>query len=44
MAARPQIARSLAAHVREVMEAGTVPRRTKELLAVMVSWLNACVY
>lgn len=39
---RPEIARTGAAHVRAVMESGTVPRRTKELCALMVSWLNAC--
>ncbi len=39
---RPEIARSGAAHLRAVMETGTVPRRTKELCALMVSWLNAC--
>lgn len=39
---RPEIARTGAAHVRAVMDGGTVPRRTKELCALMVSWLNAC--
>ena len=39
--ARPQIARTLARHVAE-LDAGTVPARTKELCALMVSWLNAC--
>jgi AhpD family alkylhydroperoxidase len=43
IAARPQIARSLAAHMREV-GTGTVPERTKELIALMVGWLNACDY
>lgn len=38
---RPEIARTLARHVAELNE-GTVPRRTKELCALMVSWLNAC--
>jgi AhpD family alkylhydroperoxidase len=37
-----EIARTEAAHVRAVMEGGTAPRRTKELCALMVSWLNAC--
>ena len=41
LAARPQLARTLARHIDE-MENGTVPRRTKELVALMVSWLNAC--
>ncbi|MDQ2866172.1 MAG: carboxymuconolactone decarboxylase family protein [Candidatus Eremiobacteraeota bacterium] len=44
LAARPRLARSLAAHVREVGEEGTVPQRTKELIALMVAWLNACDY
>lgn len=38
---RPQIARTLARHVEE-LERGSVPRRTKELCALMVAWLNAC--
>jgi uncharacterized peroxidase-related enzyme len=44
LAARPQIARSLAAHLRDLSESGTVPGRTKELVALMVGWLNACEY
>jgi uncharacterized peroxidase-related enzyme len=40
---RPRIAESLARHLRDVGESGTVPRRTKELVALMVSWLNVCV-
>jgi AhpD family alkylhydroperoxidase len=40
-AARPQLARTLARHVEEAGN-GTVPRRTKELVALMVSWLSAC--
>lgn len=43
LAARPQLARSLAAHVRE-FESGSVPARTRELVALMVGWLNACDY
>ena len=43
LASRPQIARSLAAQIRDVGSEGTVPKRTKELVAIMVSWLNACV-
>ncbi len=41
--ARPQLARSLAAQVRDVV-GGSVPARTKELIALMVAWLNACEY
>lgn len=40
---QPEIRRSLAEHVRTVMQTGSVPRLTKELCATMVSWLNACV-
>lgn len=39
--ARPHVARTLARHIAE-LQAGTVPRRTKELIALMVAWLNAC--
>ena len=41
LGARPGLARTLARHAAELNE-GTVPRRTKELCALMVSWLNAC--
>ena len=44
IAARPQIARTLAAHVRVLNDDGTVAPRTKELIALMVGWLNACDY
>lgn len=44
LSARPEIARTLAAHVRDVSETGTVSQRTKELIALMVGWLNACEY
>ncbi len=44
LAVRPQLARSLAAHMRELGEGGSVPKRTKELIALMVGWLNACDY
>lgn len=44
MSARPEIARSLAAHLRDLNDSGTVPARTKELIALMVGWLNACDY
>ncbi|MGD0967936.1 MAG: carboxymuconolactone decarboxylase family protein [Candidatus Aquilonibacter sp.] len=43
LAARPTLARSLAAHVRD-FDAGTLPPRTRELIALMVAWLNACEY
>lgn len=41
LSVRPQLARTLARHIAEI-DSGTVPRRTKELCALMVSWLNAC--
>jgi AhpD family alkylhydroperoxidase len=41
LAVRPELARTLARHVAELNE-GSVARRTKELCALMVSWLNAC--
>jgi AhpD family alkylhydroperoxidase len=44
LAARPQIARTLARHVDEVASHGTVSQRTKELCALMVAWLCACEY
>lgn len=43
LAARPHLARSLAAHARE-FENGVLPPRTRELIALMVGWLNACDY
>jgi AhpD family alkylhydroperoxidase len=39
--ARPHVARTLARHI-AALEDGSVPRRTKELCALMVAWLNAC--
>jgi AhpD family alkylhydroperoxidase len=44
LAVRPEIARTLAAHVRALAEDGSVSPRTKELIALMVGWLNACDY
>lgn len=43
ISARPEIARSLASLLRDI-NGGTVPPRTKELIALMVGWLNACDY
>lgn len=43
LAVRPELARTLAAHVRELSQ-GSVPQRTIELIALMVGWLNACEY
>ena len=44
ISARPKIARSLAAHLRDLHDESSVPARTKELIALMVGWLNACDY
>ena len=44
IAGRPEIARTLAAHIRAAGDEGTVPKRCKELIALMVGWLNACDY
>jgi alkylhydroperoxidase family enzyme len=41
---RPQIARSLAEHMRAVMGPGDVPVLLKELLSVRVSQINGCEY
>lgn len=43
LAPRTELARTLAAHARE-MHAGSIPPRTMELIALMVAWLNACEY
>jgi alkylhydroperoxidase family enzyme len=41
---RPQIARTLAEHLRAVMEGGDVPGLLKELISVRVSQINNCEY
>jgi alkylhydroperoxidase family enzyme len=41
---RPQIARTLAEHMRAVMGPGDVPVLLKELLSVRVSQINSCEY
>lgn len=41
---RPDITRTLADHMRAVMEAGDVSRLLKELLSVRVSQINNCEY
>lgn len=43
-ARRPQIARTLAEHMRAVMGPGEVPEHLKELLSVRVSQINNCEY
>ncbi len=44
MALRPQIMETAEAHLRVVMETGTVEPRLKEMLAVRVSQINDCHY
>ncbi|HXH39341.1 MAG TPA: hypothetical protein VNN08_11990 [Thermoanaerobaculia bacterium] len=41
---RPEILKSMLAHLNAVTNTGTVPVRTKELVATLVSRLNACEY
>lgn len=41
---RPAISRTLADHMRAVMEQGEVPPVLKELLSVRVSQINGCEY
>ncbi len=41
---RPDITRTLADHMRAVMEAGDVSKLLKELLSVRVSQINNCEY
>ena len=41
LGARPELARTLARHVAASQD-GTLARRTQELCALMVAWLNAC--
>jgi len=35
---------TLDAHVEALLASGETERRTKELVGVMVAWLNACEY
>jgi alkylhydroperoxidase family enzyme len=41
---RPEIMRTMTAHLRAVMNTGTVGRKLKEMVAVRVSHLNRCEY
>ena len=41
---RPEIVRTLYAHMKAVMGRGSVPQLLKELLSVRVSQINGCVY
>ena len=44
VAHRPEILRTLIAHLRAVMETGTVSQRLKELVIVRTSQINHCAY
>ena len=41
---RPQILKTMMAHLDAITNTGTVPVRTKELVATLVSRLNHCEY
>lgn len=41
---RPEILQTMVAHMNAVTNSGTVPVRTKELVATLVSRLNTCHY
>ena len=41
---RPEILQTMVAHLNAVTNSGTVPVRTKELVATLVSRLNSCHY
>jgi alkylhydroperoxidase family enzyme len=44
MGHRPEYLRTMVAHMRTVMNTGTVPRLLKELVSVRVSRINLCDY
>ena len=41
---RPEILTTMVAHLEAVTRSGSVPRKTKELVATLVSRLNRCHY
>jgi len=41
---RPEILKTMMAHLAAVTSSGTVPVRTKELVATLVSRINGCEY
>jgi len=41
---RPEILKTMVAHLNAVTNTGTVPVRTKEMVATLVSRLNSCHY
>lgn len=44
VAHRPEILRTLIAHLRAIMNTGTVPKKLKELVIVRTSQINRCEY
>ena len=41
---RPEILKTMMAHLAAITSTGTVPTRTKELIATLVSRINGCQY
>jgi alkylhydroperoxidase family enzyme len=41
---RPEILKTMVAHMNAITNTGTVPVRTKELVATLVSRINGCEY
>ena len=41
---RPEIMKTMVAHLSAVTNTGTVPVKTKELVATLVSRMNRCIY
>lgn len=41
---RPEIMKTMIAHMNAITNTGTVPPRTKELVATLVSRINRCEY
>lgn len=41
---RPEILKTMVAHMNAITNSGTVPVKTKELVATLVSRLNTCEY
>lgn len=41
---RPEILKTMMAHLAAITNTGTVPARTKELIATLVSRINGCQY
>jgi len=44
VAHRPEIMKTMAAHLHAILNTGTVEKKLKELIAVRVSHLNLCDY